>query len=90
MMDAPAHIEAALSTETDCLAHAERAIATLGRGEIIVGIFPRGGFKSHAVAVVDGYVIDNGTLAGPAWRIFPARDLYRHMEGFSCEPNCPF
>lgn len=75
----PAYLNAGLNDNTNCLDHAEEAQRRLG-GEIVVGIVPRNDFKTHAVLVVDGYVIDNGALAGPAWRVIPLADLDRHME----------
>lgn len=76
----PPEILGAVNENTNCLAHAETAQERLGRGQIVVGVVPRKGFKTHAVLVVDGFVVDNGALAGPAWRVFRAEDLKRFME----------
>ena len=76
----PRELTASLNDSTDCLDHALTAQERLGRGEIVTGIVPRQGFKHHAVLVVDGYVVDNGALAGPAWRVMPLAELERHME----------
>lgn len=68
----------------NCQDHAEGIVELLGRGEIRTLCHVQHGTGNvmwHAVAVVDGYVVDNGAVNG--YRVFPERELKHYA--VSCD-----
>ena len=68
----------------NCLDHAEGVVELLGRGEVRTLCHVQhstGSVVWHTVAVVDGYVVDNGAVNG--YRVFPERELKHYA--VSCD-----